>query len=298
MGLRLKTLPQIDAALRRRVLFHMKRGRRYSPKVPPLLHPKHIERRYIRDLTKSFTIMFQLVRDRLISDLPNLVEKSAQDLAPQRFDSADDDLRLILNGILVEFGRELSQNEIKTLATNRGIEVSEFNRKQNNKVFKRVLDVDIFRDETWLNQALDTFATENSELITTLSQRHVDDVRKVVIEGFRQGTPARALALEIQNRINKKTRANYTLIARDQVSKLNGQLSRLRQQDVGIKKYTWRTALDERVRSSHRAHEGETFEWTDPPQDTGHPGNDFQCRCYAEPVLEELLDAPIRDDPT
>lgn len=46
--------------------------------------------------------------------------------------------------------------------------------------------------------------------------------------------------------------------------------------------YTWRTAQDERVRSTHAAREGRVFAWTDPP-DTGHPGEERNCRCWAEP---------------
>lgn len=46
--------------------------------------------------------------------------------------------------------------------------------------------------------------------------------------------------------------------------------------------YTWRTARDERVRSSHAANEGRIFAWNDPPT-VGHPGSQHNCRCWAEP---------------
>lgn len=48
--------------------------------------------------------------------------------------------------------------------------------------------------------------------------------------------------------------------------------------------YIWRTRLDGKVRSSHRANHGKKFAWNNPPS-TGHPGEDFNCRCWAEPVL-------------
>lgn len=46
--------------------------------------------------------------------------------------------------------------------------------------------------------------------------------------------------------------------------------------------YVWRTRGDEKVRSSHAGNDGVIFAWDFPPA-TGHPGEDFGCRCTAEP---------------
>jgi SPP1 gp7 family putative phage head morphogenesis protein len=48
--------------------------------------------------------------------------------------------------------------------------------------------------------------------------------------------------------------------------------------------YVWRTRGDERVRLSHARNEGRLFAWDEPPA-TGHPGEDFGCRCWAEPYV-------------
>ena len=37
--------------------------------------------------------------------------------------------------------------------------------------------------------------------------------------------------------------------------------------------------------------DGKTFRWDTPPDDTGHPGEDYGCRCTAEPKLDDLLTA-------
>ena len=47
--------------------------------------------------------------------------------------------------------------------------------------------------------------------------------------------------------------------------------------------YVWRTRNDSEVRSSHAANNGRIFSWNNPPP-TGHPGKEFNCRCYAEPT--------------
>ena len=50
--------------------------------------------------------------------------------------------------------------------------------------------------------------------------------------------------------------------------------------------YIWRTVGDDRVRSKHAEREGEIFNWHVPPEG-GHPGEDYNCRCWAEPYEPE-----------
>lgn len=59
--------------------------------------------------------------------------------------------------------------------------------------------------------------------------------------------------------------------------------------------YIWRTRGDNKVRASHAANNGKIFSWNDPPP-TGHPGEDFRCRCWAQPyrpAAPEHLDQPV-----
>ena len=50
--------------------------------------------------------------------------------------------------------------------------------------------------------------------------------------------------------------------------------------------YIWRTKKDDRVRGKHAEREGEIFNWHVPPEG-GHPGEDYNCRCRAEPYEPE-----------
>ncbi|MDB2414385.1 phage minor head protein [Rickettsiales bacterium] len=50
--------------------------------------------------------------------------------------------------------------------------------------------------------------------------------------------------------------------------------------------YIWHTQGDDKVRASHAANNGKIFAWNNPPA-TGHPGEDFNCRCWAEPINKE-----------
>lgn len=48
--------------------------------------------------------------------------------------------------------------------------------------------------------------------------------------------------------------------------------------------YIWRTRGDGKVRAAHAANNGRIFSWDNPPA-TGHPGEDYNCRCTAEPYV-------------
>ena len=60
-------------------------------------------------------------------------------------------------------------------------------------------------------------------------------------------------------------------------------LSEEEQRAQGFTHYIWRTQGDEKVRPEHAANDGQVFAWDDPPP-TGHPGADYGCRCWAQPL--------------
>jgi SPP1 gp7 family putative phage head morphogenesis protein len=68
-----------------------------------------------------------------------------------------------------------------------------------------------------------------------------------------------------------------------------GLINQLRQQDLGIERYIWRSQDDAKVRDSHAEHDDQVFRWDEPPAG-GHPGQAHNCRCYAEPVSPSTPD--------
>lgn len=126
----------------------------------------------------------------------------------------------------------------------------------------------------------------NVDLITSIDTRFFGEIERLVLTEIEAGTSPRALAKIVQSRYDV-TKARARLIARDQTAKLRGQIVQYRQTQAGITHYEWSTVGDERVRETHAAHDGKLFAWASPPEDTGHPGQDFQCRCDAFPVFAD-----------
>ena len=50
--------------------------------------------------------------------------------------------------------------------------------------------------------------------------------------------------------------------------------------------YIWRTKGDDKVRDRHKERDGKVFNWHIPPTG-GHPGEDYNCRCWAEPYVPQ-----------
>lgn len=133
----------------------------------------------------------------------------------------------------------------------------------------------------------------NIELITSIPDQYFDKLGEAVSKNMEAGMRFEDLAKEVE-RIGDVTESRAKLIARDQTSKMNGAFNEARQTSLGIDKYQWQTSGDERVREDHAENDGKVFSWNDPPDGTGHPGHDVNCRCVAIPYFdldkeEELL---------
>lgn len=121
--------------------------------------------------------------------------------------------------------------------------------------------------------------------ILDLGPELADGVEVAVSQAWQRGQPTVELAATIRER-TQVTQARATTIARSGLARLNGQLAQERQLAAGVTHYRWSTSRDERVRSSHRALDGQVFEWAAPPPE-GHPGHDWNCRCVAIPILDD-----------
>lgn len=191
----------------------------------------------------------------------------------------------------------------------------------NSAVKRMVLPIDIGNQRTWreaakkatkgkflyrllmdelkqgTGQIIQQQVMENVLLIKTLpndvAQKVVNDIAENAIKGAR----AESIEKIIRDKTDQHSRASARLIARTETAKTMSALTKARCEQLGLRWYIWRTALDgTRVRLSHRIMEGVLVNWNNPPapeelvgeKSAGHyhAGNIWNCRCYSEPVLE------------
>lgn len=138
------------------------------------------------------------------------------------------------------------------------------------------------------DQIVDAQVRRSVDLIVSLPARQLRRVERTVRGAVGEGLRVEGLRKKLMQQFGA-TRSQAALIARDQTLKLHGEITKRRQTEAGISQYIWTSSGDDRVRDAHADFEGQIFSWNDPPTDsdgnTGHPGEVFQCRCHAYPVI-------------
>lgn len=146
---------------------------------------------------------------------------------------------------------------------------------------------------TPMGAALRNALSSQVQLITSLPLEAAKRVRELTTELiFESGR-----ADEIKEKILRSgavTLARAKTIARTEVSRTATELTRQRASAVGSEGYFWRTSGDSDVRSTHKKLEGKFVRWDTPPvsEEDGtraHAGQIYNCRCWPEPVLPELM---------
>ena len=266
---------------------------------PPVwLYPNFVEIEYRGYLQGIYNILQRGIKDNILKSLPRLVEEA--DIDKLKMDAYPDAIERLMDNLRVEVNSKIVGQKAKLIDI--GQKVSDWNSKEWRKTMNTVMGVSLFQREPFLSDTLNSFIEENVTIIKDLQEETYRDIEGIVQRGIRSGKRHEAIRGEIVGTkitkgVFKKLKTRINLIARDQVSKLNGQLTQLRQTNIGIKEYIWRTSEDERVRSSHAAKNGNKYKWNKPPVDTGHPGEDYQCRCWAEAVFDDLLEEFAPDKP-
>lgn len=196
--------------------------------------------------------------------------------------------------------------------------VNQNNRKKLMAEIRERLGIDV---GTILNEDmqkdLDIMMLESATYIKTIPTQLVGKVAQRVLQHYK-GQPFpenRTLRQQIKEEF-KVSDNRAKVLARDQTAKMNTSISAIRQKDIGIDMYIWRTVQDERVvgkpgglypkgtklHKNHYIMEGKCCRWDDPnvySTDNGktwkartanmphnHPGDDIQCRCRPEALID------------
>lgn len=193
-------------------------------------------------------------------------------------DDFAEELRAVLGILRVSWFR-LATDRARSIARTVFGRVNTRHRDRFYAQAREAMGVDLSEivSEEKLNRVLRLKTEENVALIKSIPEEYLARVERAVYQHVIQGQPGQKTLARKIHEIGEVSERRAKFIARDQTAKLVSALNRERNIAIGIEQYVWRTSKDERVRPSHRRKEGKTFRWDDPPEDTGHPGQDFNC---------------------
>lgn len=248
-------------------------------RIDPVMTPLAIEKAY---RTSLFNIIRQLKSDITKQVIPLLV-KYEKDYVGDA-DSYQD----LLSDIFEKLRKKYSEldSDYEKLAGSFVARSDATNKRKFVQSVEKAIGIDLGKAVAGdrVENALKAAVTQNVSLIRSIPDEYFKQIETIVYQGTISGSNVKSLTEEI-TRIGGVTESRAKLIARDQTAKLNSNLTRERAKDIGSEEYIWRTAGDDRVRQSHATKNGRTYKWSEPPKDTGNPGEDIQCRCIAEPLF-------------
>ena len=255
---------------------------------------------YYRDINRLVRQVAGLVRERIYPILDRY--QPATPKTGQGFRLGDDDRGLALDAAFASIELEFSTLEkyAARVAASRMMQANHANRRAFLASWSQTVGINV---SSLLSPSVMTRGRlidkdslvsvskairNNVELIKSVPRQHLDKIKVAIEKGIANGDDSYSLK-QVISEVNGQNSRRAKLIARDQLQKLNGVLVQARQQSIGVNGYIWRTSHDERVRQSHKDNDGKSYQWNSPPRGTGHPGEDINCRCVAEPDLGQII---------
>ena len=183
--------------------------------------------------------------------------------------------------------------------------LKEWEDKQFSKQLENAINVKFQTNASWWPDTKNSWVSNNYNLIVSNARNYVNQINNLAEQAVVNGWSVKQLQEQIKKASNGLSDKKCRLLARDQIGKLQGQVSEAQMEEVGLEMYIWDTSGDERVRPSHRPMDGLLCRWDDATvysKDNGkswidrpatavrmHPGQDIQCRCVALAYIPELL---------
>lgn len=244
--------------------------------------PRKVEDAYQRALVGFATELGEILGKAL---RPAIARARSREERQDAVDAqATSEIARILGSVRIEILRRVSDRRIVTLLERLAKQISDANAAD----LAEVLGISIRDEPAGVASVLEAWRNENARLIKSIAEDLLDEVQEIVTASVERGTRVETLAKQIEERF-RVSRSRAKLIARDQTAKANSQLTKLRHEAAGVERYRWSSSQDERVRPAHRRMNRTVHRWDDPPLVDGrrvHPGEDYQCRCVAIPILD------------
>lgn len=179
---------------------------------------------------------------------------------------------------------------------------------RSERDMKKNTGIDVFSGSQNMQEYLQASAQQNADLITSIPSQYLNEVSTLVMTNMRTGMRPGFIAKALQEQFGV-TQRRAKFIARDQTSKIQGDLAEKQQRGAGFEYFEWLDSDDSRVRHRHEeianrvtAYGKGIYRWDNLPlSDKGvpiKPGSDYACRCTARPVSAREVERNQREGKT
>ena len=296
-------------------------GKRPTKKITsPRSYPHGIERKYYRQLQSFFKPLTDYVRNFVNENMESLLRGDSPEVHLDAIPgdtfrgmiyNLEDWLSVYMPDIS-ELPADSNNNVILTALGKTADEAMDFGNKEFSRILDKGIHVNLPTSAPWWNDMKASWVEDNYTLITSNAKNYVSKINTLTEQAIVNGMSPGQLKKEIFAATESLSDKHCRLLARDQMGKLNGQITQAQMEEIGLDMYVWSTAFDDRVRDSHAVMEGLLCRWDDASvcsYDGGktwvsrpsnavqlHPGQDIQCRCVGLAYYPELT-AEIEGEP-
>ncbi|MFL1558586.1 phage minor head protein [Pseudomonas sp. O11] len=232
------------------------------------------------------------VKASISKEIMPLVRQLAPEYTQDAVVTADAWSDLILNAIATLVSR-WSSPAVQAAGARIAGEFVQSLLKKSERDLKKSAGIDVFSGSKTMQDYLHASAQQNAQLIKSIPAKYLEEVQTLVMANMRSGMRPGYIEKALQEQFGV-TQRRAKMIARDQTSKIQGELAEKQQQNAGFEFFGWETADDSRVRDWHwkiankvTAYGKGVYRWDNLPlSEKGvpiKPGSDYQCRCIAVP---------------
>lgn len=222
--------------------------RKRKPRAPkPVMPSKDAERYYLAKMMELVRSMASGLIAVLDPELKRLKRDYIADAKPT-MDGWTDDILAAIRGVSRRFSSSLFESQIQRVAASTVSRAEADNAEDFRKSVNQAVGVDfqLITRPRGMQDYLEASTAENVNLIKSIPDEYFKNVETIVLGGMKDGLAPTAIAKQIQEQTGVSAR-RAKLIARDQVSQLNSDLTRQRQAAAGIEFYKAVDAGDQRV---------------------------------------------------
>lgn len=257
--------------------------------LPRQQPPTPVEREYVAAIKKLIIDPLRRFLQPLFDELPRLMNTAnATRASALRADAGEGRrVRELVDQARANLSDAVTPSDLERLARDMASRTAAANKVQLAHQIKSALGTDVFAADRALKPLTEAFVDANVGLIKNIGDKLASDIETTTMSAIQDGKLHGDLATELEARFGM-AEDRAALIARDQIGKAYGQINAARQREIGVTSFIWRTVEDERVRQEHEDRDGETYTYDDPP-DGELPGEPINCRCYAEPVFDDIF---------
>ncbi|MFL1997360.1 minor capsid protein [Lysinibacillus irui] len=259
-----------------------------SKKVLITRFPEAAAVTYGRDIQKMILELGYETLKQFEKHIEPALNEQRQDNIEYLVDGIFDNIKRMFKAIKKKATKSFSERRKLSAAKRFVNSINRFNKHNIEKQLS-VKGIDPIQREPWLEAFMLNRIRDNVSYIKNIEDNYLSEVEKVVHEGVKEGRSIKQIRESILERVDvAEGRAQF--LAVDQTGSILGQMTAQRHQNIGIDKFTWYDASDERVRKSHKELSGKVFSYDDPPTINGRkllPGEDYRCRCVAIPIFDD-----------